>query len=214
MTTIGKQAFKSCTSLTNVAIGCNVISIGNNAFEGCNISDLEIPSNVKTIGERAFQGCSNLKRAIICNSVQETDSGTTSIGSYAFYDCKSLESVTIGGAVAIIGESAFYKCDNLESVTICNGVATIQTSAFCKCNKLKSITIPESVTSIEKEAFYFCESLASVYCKPETPPTLGSTAFSFNASGRKIYVPRNSVETYKAANYWSNYPSSIEGYDF
>jgi hypothetical protein len=214
VTTIGNNAFKSCTNLTNVVIGCNVISIGNNAFEGCNISDMEIPSNVKTIGDNAFQGCSNLKRAIICNTVQGTDSSTTSLGNRAFQDCKSLENITIGGTVTIIGEKAFYHCDNLESVTLSKGVTTIQPSAFCKCKSIKSITIPESVTSIGKEAFYFCESLASVYCKPEIPPTLGSAAFSFNASGRKIYVPHNSVETYKAASYWSNYPSSIEGYDF
>ena len=211
---IGDNAFKSCTNLTNIEIGCNVTSIGNYAFEGCNISDLEIPSNVKTIGERAFQGCSNLKRAIICNTIQVTDNTATSIGGWAFLGCTSLENVTIGGAVAIIGGSAFYGCNSIENVTICNGVTTIQASAFRGCNKIESITIPESVTSIENEAFYFCESLASIYCKPEIPPTLGKLAFTFNASGRKIYVPSNSVETYKAADYWSNYSSSIEGYDF
>ena len=214
VTTIGNEAFKSCTNLTNIAIGCNVTSIGDYAFEGCNIIELEIPCNVKSIGGRAFQGCSNLKSAIICNTIQESDSSTTSIGGSAFSDCSSLESVVIGGAVAIIGGRAFSDCSSLESVTIYNGVKTIQANAFCRCKKIKSITIPESVTSIEKEAFYFCDSLANVYCKPVTPPTLGSSAFSFNASGRKIYVPRNSVNAYKAANYWSNYPSSIEGYDF
>ena len=38
--------------------------------------------------------------------------------------------------------------------------------------------------------------------------------FDNNASGCKIYVPRNSVEAYKAAEYWSDYASDIEGYDF
>jgi len=38
--------------------------------------------------------------------------------------------------------------------------------------------------------------------------------FYNNASGRKIYVPRNSVEAYKAAEYWSDYKSYIVGYDF
>ena len=180
-------------------------NVTNNTIQAC---------NVKSIGGRAFQGCSNLKSAIICNTIQESDSSTTSIGGSAFSDCSSLESVVIGGAVAIIGGRAFSDCSSLESVTIYNGVKTIQANAFCRCKKIKSITIPESVTSIEKEAFYFCDSLANVYCKPVTPPTLGSSAFSFNASGRKIYVPRNSVNAYKAANYWSNYPSSIEGYDF
>ena len=32
--------------------------------------------------------------------------------------------------------------------------------------------------------------------------------------GCKIYVPRNSVDAYKAANDWERYASDIEGYDF
>jgi hypothetical protein len=38
--------------------------------------------------------------------------------------------------------------------------------------------------------------------------------FYNNASDRKIYVPRNSVNAYKAANGWKEYASDIEGYDF
>jgi hypothetical protein len=38
--------------------------------------------------------------------------------------------------------------------------------------------------------------------------------FYYNASGRKIYVPSASVEAYKAARYWSEYASDIEGYEF
>jgi hypothetical protein len=38
--------------------------------------------------------------------------------------------------------------------------------------------------------------------------------FYDNASGRKIYVPRASVDAYKTAYGWSDYGSSIEPYDF
>ena len=38
--------------------------------------------------------------------------------------------------------------------------------------------------------------------------------FYKNASGRKIYVPMESVEAYKSASGWSKYPSAIVGYDF
>ena len=38
--------------------------------------------------------------------------------------------------------------------------------------------------------------------------------FSFNASGRKIYVPMESVNKYKSASYWNDYASKIVGYDF
>ena len=38
-------------------------------------------------------------------------------------------------------------------------------------------------------------------------------AFDGNASGRKIYVPRQSIEAYKSASYWKNYADAIVGYN-
>ena len=38
--------------------------------------------------------------------------------------------------------------------------------------------------------------------------------FIRNASGRLIYVPRASVDAYKAADGWSDYANYIVGYDF
>lgn len=38
--------------------------------------------------------------------------------------------------------------------------------------------------------------------------------FYENAWGRKIYVPRNSVDAYKSATDWRDYASDIVGYDF
>jgi hypothetical protein len=44
---------------------------------------------------------------------------------------------------------------------------------------------------------------------------LGNTyVFDANGSGRKIYVPIESVETYKSATYWSEYASAFVGYYF
>jgi hypothetical protein len=47
------------------------------------------------------------------------------------------------------------------------------------------------------------------------PPKLGNdSVFDNNGSGRKIYVPTESVEAYKSASYWSEYASDIVGYNF
>ena len=116
--------------------------------------------------------------------------------------------------VTSIGEAAFYKCASLTSVTIPDCVTSIGTEAFAYCGSLTSITIPYSVASIEGGAFWGCTSLTSVYCQPTTPPRGDPFMFNNNASGLKIYVPRNSVEAYKAASGWSNYASDIVGYDF
>ena len=37
---------------------------------------------------------------------------------------------------------------------------------------------------------------------------------TISTSVAKFYVPHNSVSAYKTATYWSDYASSIVGYDF
>jgi hypothetical protein len=122
--------------------------------------------------------------------------------------------------VVLIGDWAFYDCSNLECVIIPEGVASIGYGAFQDCANLESITIPNSVLSIENQVFYNCYCLMSIFSEAIMPPMLaydGSASLVFfanNASGRKIYVPMESVEVYKSALYWSAYADAIVGYDF
>ena len=142
----------------------------------------------------------------------------TEIEDDAFSYCTSLTSVTIPDSVTSIGNYAFEYCTSLTSVTIPDSVTSIGDWAFY-CTSLTSVTIPESVTSIGLYAFRGCTSLKEVYCKPTTPPTGSCDMFSYYNGGYKpigckIYVPTASVEAYKAAEYWSDYASDIEGYEF
>ncbi len=122
--------------------------------------------------------------------------------------------LTFDEKVTIIGDSAFDGCETLLSIDIPDSVTSIGTHAFLGCSSLASITIPDSVTSIGGMAFWHCSSLAEVYCKPTIPPTVSDSVFYNNAPELKIYVPRNSVDAYKSASYWSYYSSYIVGYDF
>ena len=112
---------------------------------------------------------SRVKSAVIAE-------GVTSIGEYAFYDCRSLTSVTIPDSVTSIGREAFYKCESLTSVTIPDSVTLIDNGAFQGCTSLTSVTIPDSVTSIGKEAFSYCQSLTSVTI-PDSVTSIGWSAF-------------------------------------
>ena len=206
ITSIGSYAFAYCTSLTSVTIPNSVTLIGNEAFRNCtSLKSVTIGNSVTSIGKETFRYCSSLTSVTIPDSV-------TLIGNYAFRNCTSLKSVTIGNSVTSIGNEAFYDCTSLTSVTIPNSVTEIRRYAFYGCTSLTSVTIGNSVTSIGYYAFYNCSSLKEVYCKPTTPPAGDSNMFGSNASGRKIYVPRASVNAYESASYWSNY--SIYGYDF
>ena len=203
VTKINDYAFSGCVSLKSVTIPSGVTSIGSSAFYRCssikdvyylgtvndwlNISfgasssnplnnganlyingtllleeikaeDFTIGKEVTAISDYAFYNCKTLKSVTI-------PSGVTSIGSYAFRGCRSLQSITVPGSVTSIGSYAFYGCSSLQEVTLPdnNNLSTIENYTFYGCNGLTSITIPDSVTSIGSYAFDACSNIKEVY---------------------------------------------------
>ena len=98
------------------------------------------------------------------------------LGSYAFYGCIGLTSLTIPSSVTSMGESAFKGCSGLTSLVILSGVTSIGESAFSDCIGLTSLTIPSSVTSIGDYAFSGCIGLTSLTI-PSSVTSIGSCAF-------------------------------------
>ena len=167
-----------------ITFSANITKIGTNAYYGSSIRSISIPESVTEIGYEAFKYCWDLTSITIPN-------GLIKIGQWAFHTCDSLISIIIPNSVTTIGDYAFHDCDALTDVTIGNGIKRIGLDAFT-----------------------FCNNLTSVYCKATNPPTGGDRMFYDNATNRKIYVPRNSVNAYKSAEGWSDYAADIVGYDF
>lgn len=109
---------------------------------------------VTKIGYGAFYNCSSLESVTIPYSV-------TSIGNYAFDSCTGLISVTISNGVTSIGNYAFRRCSDLTNLTIPDSVSDIGTGAFQYCG-ITSITIGKCVASVACDAFYGCYSLETV----------------------------------------------------
>ena len=80
-----------------------ITRIGMNAFRNCSsLTDIYIPETVKYIGNQAFRECSRLKRLHIPDSVK-------AIYPLAFADCISLEQVTFAGDTELYRGSNPYK---------------------------------------------------------------------------------------------------------
>ena len=188
VTRIEDSAFSSCSKLTSINIPNGVTDIGMSAFYGCSsLTSIIIPISVTNIERYAFSDCSKLESLVVeegntryhsdnnciiytyakelvvgCkSSVIPTDGSVTSIGHWAFYDCRSLTSITIPNSVTSIGDMAFRGCSNLTSINISEGVTSIGFYAFSGCYKLTSITIPNSITFLDYGAFNYCENLST-----------------------------------------------------
>ena len=147
------------------------------------ITSVVIESGVTSIGSQAFYECSNLTSITI-------PSGLTSIGEQAFGNCTGLTSITIPSGFISIGDYAFWNCTGLTSITIQNGVTSIGTGAFWNCTGLTSITIPSSVTSIGVNVFYNCTGLTDITVDSNNSSFCSESGVLFNKDKTTlIYYP-------------------------
>ncbi len=143
-------------------VGCFIIiddSDSADAFVDNGLEYVIIGSNARVSGYTGSPTSVTIP-AVVTNGINYYD--VTSIGSYAFYRCTSLESITIPDSVTSIGSNAFSECTSLESITIPDSVTSIGSYAFDYCTSLVTVTIPNSVTSIGERAFCECTSLFEV----------------------------------------------------
>ena len=154
----------------------NVVSVGEQAFKGANITSLTIPEGVVTIGVSAFTDNEELTGSLILpSSLKEVQNGAFSqtgitgilfggttraasaletIGAGAFNLTKITE-LTIPSSVTGIGNQAFAGCSELATVSFDAGshLSTISQGVFRNCPKLTKVVLPSTVTEIGEYAF-------------------------------------------------------------
>ena len=172
VTSIGDNAFNSCSGLTSIvwnAIKCSDLSSDCYPFEYCsnitsftfgdevehipaylcfcmsNLTSIEIPNSVTSIGNSAFSGCSRLTRIEIPNSV-------TTIGEWAFRDCISLTKITCHATTPPrIRSSTFpFYIANLYVPIGCK--AAYQSANYWKNFNIIEITLDKPITLNDNDA--------------------------------------------------------------
>ena len=236
--------------IKTVIIGNSVTSIGYEAFHNCgNLKDVNIPDSVTSIGYETFCNCDSLTSVSIGNSV-------TSIGFYAFEGCDALTSISISASVTNISyNNAFFNCKSLTSITvdennqyyssdehgilydknktlliqypianpisdfvIPDSVTSIHDDAFNGCQFLSSVSIGDSVTSVGEDAFYNCQSLSNVSIG-DSVTSIGNDAFKNTAyfknpanwENKVLYIGQYLIEGDHSGGQFHSYYSIKEG---
>ncbi|MBQ3194537.1 MAG: leucine-rich repeat protein [Oscillospiraceae bacterium] len=135
-------------------------------------------------------------------------SGVTSIGDYAFYECRNLASVTLPSSVTSLGYRSFGYCTSLPGINLPANLTTMEGQAFATCSSLTSIDIPDGVTSIGAASFSNCRSLSSIDL-PDSLTSIGDRAFSYCSILSSIEIPEGVTSIGTDAFAYCNDMSSI-----
>ncbi len=138
----------------NQTVAYPVKAIGAQAFLNHPMQTILFLGEIVSMGDQAFSGCENL--------LSITIPAVETIGEYAFFDCRSLTAVTIPDSVKTVGHGAFANCYALRTLVIGSQVETIEESAFSACHSLAAVTVPSSVRKVGNRAFLGCLELSSL----------------------------------------------------
>jgi hypothetical protein len=240
---IGSGAFDNCTSLISVELPDNAI-ISSDTFRGCKnlskivlsdtnnnyivkngilynknmtrilcypagIKDTEffVPDTVKTIGDFAFYGTKALESINIPDSV-------TNIGTDAFGECSGLKEVVIPDSVTSMGEAVFYKCTSLEKVKLSVNITSPNPAVFQYCSSLKEVVLPESMKFISFFMFSYCKEITNIVL-PDTLTSVLGSAFQNCENLKNITVPKNvtTIQDYALGYYYDEQSATYKKYD-
>ena len=226
---IGGSAFSGCTNLTKIIIPNSVSILGKYAFYNCsNLRTIEIPNSVYRIEDACFWD-TNLESITfkgellyigqdvfgVVNNIKEFK-GKNTLDSYSLIVADTLVSFAtkseistyeVPQGIVSIGESAFRGC-NLTNVYIPEGITSIKNYAFTETYSLRSVSLPNTLKYIGNFVFNYT-GLQTVYCNAIIPPLIEEKTFNAFNSTLKIYVPNESMESYKNAENWSLYADYI-----
>lgn len=100
-TEVPADAFKGRSTISSLTLGSKIESIGESAFEGCNLKGVAVPPSVKSIGDRAFASNANLRELKIGSGIKE-------VGASAFEGCNRIENIYVTAPVPPSAENSTF----------------------------------------------------------------------------------------------------------
>lgn len=98
---------------------------------------------------------------------------------------------------------------NADELVHFTSVTSFADLSFLQCTRLRKITFHSGVRTLGNQLLRESTTNAiRILCYPSTPPTIRNN--NFYVTPASVYVPDDTVDTYKAADGWSRYASKIK----
>lgn len=204
---IGNAAFSSCT-LTEINFPESLEYIGNAAFSSCSIKEIYIPKTVEYIGRGAFSEKCDITKFISRAKCDFNINEWTSYGSIQPELKLEQNNIRIYGSTECGLTSLDYYFNQDYGIILYGEEVDVILSTT---SKVKFVCVDSDVKKICKMLSLFdsnsnINELVPFIFKSETPPVFYGTDddndLLFFGGTEKIYVPDNSVETYKSIYTW------------
>lgn len=118
----------------------------------------------------------------------------------------------LGGSSIFSGK---YMKTTIEHAELIKECTTVNENMFDRCTHLRTIILGENIKNINNGSFEHTDSLLDIRLLANNPPSInGTPGFSNNQYlNAKIYVPKNSLESYQSSEVWKDF-WNIEESDF
>ena len=103
-----------------------------------------------------------------------------------------------GMKVVSLGPNAFYQHKSVASITLTNNVKSLEGSPFYRCYSLKELVIPASVEKIEGNPVFRCSSLEKIAVDPDNEVFSAVDGVLFNKERTRLiaYPEGKTAENY------------------
>ena len=158
---IDEKAFNHCGKIKKLNIPASVNEINSNSiFECKSLESINVNENNKEYCSVDGVLFSKYKDTLCQYPIGRTDKSYTipdsvgEIGSYAFADCDTLESIEIPDSVEIIGDYVFPSCNKLAKIVLPDSIVKLGSNVFEYCSNLSDITFSKNLKEIGWNAVY------------------------------------------------------------
>ena len=234
---VGQGLFAGCDKLESVTLPNSATTIEKNAFLGCSsLTRLDIPPYAEEV--TPSDGCERLAGIHIsaANPHYRSEDGVlftadlsqivwfpvgksgdytmpasvTSLGDYAFQGCH-ITRFTLPEGLKELGQNVFYG-STVEEVVTPASLRTIPTATFQGCRQLTTVRLGSGTELVSDYAFGNCP-LEHLYVEAVYPPVCNPDAFSTSQGNLfqtcTLHVPANSLARYKAHSGWGQFEHII-----